>query len=70
MRLYLQVLDVNDIVISGIDMQNAVEFDKKDIRYKIIEGNNKELIQVKVRKSRVKLQKWKSFSFDNFGLKK
>lgn len=70
MRLYLQVLDVNDIVISGIDMQNAVEFDKKDIRYKIIEGNNRKLIQVKVRKSRVKLQKWKSFSFDNFGLKK
>ena len=70
MKQYLQILDVNDIVISGLDMQNAVELNKKDIRYKVIEDNNKQLIQVKVRKSRVKLQKWKSFSFDNFGLKK
>lgn len=69
MRKYLKFLDVNDIDISGIDMQNAVELDKKDIRYEIIEGNNGQLIQVKVRKSREKLQKWKSFLSDDFSSK-
>ena len=70
MRRYLQLLDAHDIVVSGIDMQNAVELDKKYIRYEICEENNKQIIQVKVRKSKSKLQKWKNFSFDNLGLKK
>ena len=50
----------HNIIIKGIDMQNAVEISKKEQRDILINNNEKDY-QAKIRKSNEKLKEWKEF---------
>ena len=60
MKDYLKEIKKHNIIIKGIDMQNAVEISKKDQRYTIIKNGRKNY-QAKIRKSNEKLKEWKKF---------
>jgi phosphoribosylanthranilate isomerase len=60
MQQYLKEIKKHNIIIKGIDMQNAVEISKKEQRYIII-NDDKNDYQAKIRKSDERLKKWKEF---------
>ena len=60
MQDYLKEIKQHNIIIKGVDMQNAVEISKKEQRYILINDNEKEY-QAKIRKSNKKLKEWKDF---------
>ena len=60
MKVYLKEIKKHNILIKGLDMQNAVEINKKEQRYIIINEDEKEY-QLKIRKSNEKLKEWKKF---------
>lgn len=60
MQYYLKEIKQHNIIIKGIDMQNAVEISKKEQRYILINNNEKDY-QAKIRKSNEKLKEWKEF---------
>lgn len=60
MQDYLREIKKHNIIIKGIDMQNAVEISKKEQRYTIINDDEKDY-QAKLRKSNEKLKEWKEF---------
>lgn len=60
MQDYLKEIKKHNIIIKGIDMQNAVEISKKEQRYTIINDDEKDY-QAKLRKSNEKLKEWKEF---------
>jgi phosphoribosylanthranilate isomerase len=60
MQDYLKEIKKHNIIIKGIDMQNAVEISKKEQRYIIINDDKKDY-QAKIRKSNERLKEWKEF---------
>ena len=60
MQDYLKEIKKHNIIIKGIDIQNAVEISKKEQRYIIINDDEKEY-QAKIRKSNEKLKEWREF---------
>lgn len=64
MKKYIQTLSEHSIEVAGIDMQNAVEYEKKDQRYQYLELKNNMKHQIKIRKSPTKLKEWRDFVYN------
>lgn len=60
MSLYLKELSKYNIKIKGIDMQNSVELKSNEQKYQYV-NCNKNIYQVKIRKSGTELAKWDEF---------
>ena len=60
MKKYLHELKKYNISIKGIDMQNAVELEKKKQKYELLYDKNIKY-QIKVRKSDELIKKWNDF---------
>lgn len=60
MEKYLNEIKKYNIMIKGLDMQNAVEVPKSMQKYSILNKKG-EIIQIKKRKSSIKLKKWNIF---------
>ncbi|HEC2173373.1 TPA: hypothetical protein R1915_001472 [Staphylococcus delphini] len=68
MKEYVKLLTYNNIEIAGLDMQNAVELKKKEQYYRLKKTDRGQFVQIRVRKSQIKLKVWKDFAFENFSL--
>lgn len=60
MKKYIYEMNKYNILIKGIDMQNAVEIDKKKQKYKLINDKGN-FYQIKIRKSKKLMKKWNNF---------
>jgi len=60
MKKYLYEINKYNILIKGIDMQNAVEFNKGKQKYELLNDNGAKY-QIKVRKSNTLMKKWNNF---------
>lgn len=60
MKKYLYEINKYNILIKGIDMQNAVELEKNKQKYEILYDRNIEY-QIKIRKSEKLIKSWNNF---------
>ena len=60
MKNYLDEINKYKILIKGIDMQNAVEFNKEEQKYELLSDKGAKY-QIKVRKSNTLMRNWNNF---------
>ena len=60
MKNYLDEINKYKILIKGIDMQNAVEFNKEEQKYELLSDKGAKY-QIKVRKSNTLMKNWNNF---------
>ena len=63
MKNYLDEINKYNILIKGIDMQNAVEFNKEKQKYELLSDKGAKY-QIKVRKSNTLMKNWNNFFLD------